>query len=28
MTFDYETMFRSSVGGLMLLAVRLVPFEN
>jgi hypothetical protein len=28
MTFDYETMFRCSVGDLVLWAVRLVSFEN
>jgi len=28
MTFDYESVFGSSVGGLMLCAVCLVPFEN
>ena len=28
MTFDYETMFRSSAGGLVLLVVRLVSFEK
>ena len=28
MTFDYETMFRSSVGDLVLLVVRLVSFEK
>jgi hypothetical protein len=28
MTFDYESVFRSSCVGLVLWAVRLVPFEN
>ena len=28
MTFDYETMFRCSVGDLVLLVVRLVSFEK
>ena len=28
MTFDYESVFRSSVGGLVLLVVRLVSFEK